>query len=214
MKHLYKFSSFLIKEDIIDFKSENIENFYNTLKKELESGRRFVELDEVVRVGSENDIEIVTYEQFCLDLDEGHPKPPRPPHGMPFATINIKTKKIRVVLDRSVDRRLLEYIYHMIKHENIHLGQIARKHPILKGDMGDPTDRKKYFSDKEEVMAFSQSVSDMIISENPSSLEESIRMLRRNPLYQDIKSHVDNDTLKRYNKYIYLYLQKHFQETN
>jgi hypothetical protein len=61
-------------------------------------------------------------------------------------------------------------------------------------------------------MAFSQSISDMIMDQSPNSMEEAMKMLPRNPIYRDVSRSVDVDTLKRYRKYIFLYLEKEFEK--
>lgn len=78
--------------------------------------------------------------------------------------------------------------------------------------MGNVSNKKEYFSNKDEVMAFSQSISDMIMKMNPASFEKSIQMIKHNHLYRDIKGCVGQDILKRYKKYIYLYLKKEFEK--
>ena len=79
--------------------------------------------------------------------------------------------------------------------------------------MGDISKTKEYFSNKDEVMAFAQSVSDMIMDMNPKSLEEAIKMINRTPLWRPIQK-VDEKTKKRYKKYIYLYLEREFEKRN
>ena len=71
--------------------------------------------------------------------------------------------------------------------------------------------QKDYFSNKEEIMAFSQSICDMIMRFNPKSMESAIKLLNRNPLFLDIKKSVDNNILNRYKKYVFLYLEKEFE---
>jgi hypothetical protein len=77
--------------------------------------------------------------------------------------------------------------------------------------LGDVRDLKKYFSNKDEVMAFSQSISDMIMGRGPKNLKDAIQRIKNNELYNDIKKHVDEEILKRYQKYIFLYLEKEFE---
>jgi hypothetical protein len=77
----------------------------------------------------------------------------------------------------------------------------------------EPKDKKKYFGDKDEVMAFSFSVAKEIISMFPTvrtpkeGFDKLIENPRRFRLYGDIKQNTDEKTLKRYHKYIYLYLE-------
>ncbi len=128
-----------------------------------------------------------------------------------FALVNPKTKKARIVMNTSVlDSGLLDFIYHMLKHENVHVGQSARGG--LRGLPPNPaTDKVGYFSDKNEVMAFAQSIVDML-KDKYRTKKEAIRNLNYNPMYRDIKRYVNKETLKKYNKYIYLYLNKQYGE--
>ena len=71
--------------------------------------------------------------------------------------------------------------------------------------------KKEYFSNKEEIMAFSQSISDMLMKLNPKNIKSALMLLNRNQLWNDIKEVVDKDVLQRYQKYIYLYLEKEFE---
>jgi hypothetical protein len=56
-------------------------------------------------------------------------------------------------------------------------------------------------------MAFSHSIADQLISMGAKNVEDILDMLKKVRLYQDIKKVVDEKILKRYHKYIYLYLQ-------
>jgi hypothetical protein len=62
-------------------------------------------------------------------------------------------------------------------------------------------------------MAFAFSVAKEIVSMFPTittpkeGIDKLTQNLGRFRLYSDIKRNVDADTLKRYNKYIYLYLE-------
>jgi hypothetical protein len=128
-----------------------------------------------------------------------------------FALVNPDTKIARGVFNvKEVDKRLLDYIYHMLKHENIHIGQSSKR--SNDGDIGgmNPIDKKSYFSNKDEIMAFSQSISDMLMDLNPKDIKSALSSLPRNPIWMDIKKVVDKDVLNRYKKYIYLYLQQEF----
>ena len=100
----------------------------------------------------------------------------------------------------------------MVKHENIHIGQKSRRDNKNIGEyLGDVSNTKEYFSNKDEVMAFAQSVSDMVMDKNPKSMEEAIKMIERTPLWVPIKT-VDEKIKKRYKKYIYLYLEREFEK--
>lgn len=206
-------------EAIVDYHSENIDNFYQEIVEILNQrlnvgrqsgwGRSEIFFDQIVEIGKKNDVDVVDYRTFYNELPE-HDKRTAPPQGVPcFALVNPNNHKPRVVINvPSIDRRMLDHIYHMLKHENIHVGQIARK-KIIRPRMINPNDRKAYFSDKDEVMAFSQSIVDMLMSQhNIQNYEQLKARLKYNQLYNDIKRSVDTKTLNRYHKYIYLYFEK------
>lgn len=208
-------------EAIVDYKSDNIKNFYNELVQTLEQrndrqsgwGRNEVFFKEVVEVGKKHDVDVVDYRTFYNELPQEDKSTAPPQHAPVFALVNPVNNKPRVVINvPSIDRRMLDHIYHMLKHENIHVGQIARKKVHDRG-MVDPNSRKSYFSDKDEIMAFSQSIVDMLISQYKIKNYEDLRSkLRYNQLYSEIKRNVDTKTLNRYHKYIYLYLEKELED--
>jgi len=209
MKYLKRFN-----EAIVDYDTENIRSFYNELKK-IVTSKKITTFEEAVEIGKKNDIEVVDYKTFYDELPTEQIKKDAPPKGMPaFALVNPNSHKARLVLDvPAMDIRLLDFCYHMLKHENIHVGQMSRKKDKSKGEfLGDMRDKKAYFSNKDEVMAFSQSISDMIMGDNPKTIGDALKVLNKIPLFKSIKSSVDPDILKRYQKYIYLYLEKEFEK--
>ena len=209
MKYLKGFN-----EAIVDYETDNIKSFYDELSNKIETSK-ILTFEDVKEVGDKNDIEVVNYGTFYTELPSDQMRKDAPPKGIPaFAMVNPNTHKARLILNvTQVDKRLLDFAYHMLKHENVHVGQIGRKKDKTKGEfLGDVRDKKAYFSNKDEVMAFSQSISDMIMSQNPNSMEEAMKMLPRNPIYRDVSRSVDVDTLKRYRKFIFLYLEKEFEK--
>ena len=66
-------------------------------------------------------------------------------------------------------------------------------------------------------MAFSQSISDMLMDDapfvgKPENIEDALKRMENLPLWKSIKANVDEKILKRYKKYIYLYLEKEFEK--
>ena len=212
MKHLKRFN-----EAIINYESDNVKAFYEELKKLIDASSRFeIPIKDVVKIGEKHDIEVVDYDAFYDQLPENEKKTAPPRRETPvFALINPITDKIRVVYTyiKSLNEMTLDHIYHMMKHENVHIGQISRQKKRPEGKLPDPNDKKLYFSDKMEIMAFAQSISDMLMDENPKSVKDAIKELRFNPLWKDIKkAEVGEEVLNRYKKYIYLYLEKEFEK--
>lgn len=214
MKHLK-----LFKEAIVDWETDNIKSFYNELKDRLSNLPKLqyaISFNDLKEAGENHDIEVVDYDTFLNDLPTEKMKKDAPPRGVPaFGLVNPTTHKARIVLNvNKVDKRLLDFIYHMLKHENVHVGQKSRKIDKSAGEyLGDVTKTKEYFSNKDEVMAFAQSVSDMIMDMNPKSMKDAIKMIERTPLWRPIST-TDEKTKRRYKKYIYLYLEKEFEKGN
>lgn len=193
-------------EAIIDYESENIKKFYeeslSIVQKEKE-----ISFDNLVEIGKKNEIEIVDYETFISELPDKLKK--AAPQAPIFGLVNPKTNKIRIVLlFKRIKLGILNHIYHIIKHENIHIGQASRREKESSEYYDDVRDKKAYYSNKDEIMAFSQTISDMILSDNVDNLEDAKKKLRYNRLWSDIKNSVDEKVRKRYIKYIYLYLEK------
>jgi hypothetical protein len=130
-----------------------------------------------------------------------------------FALVNSITLKPRVVLKGGIGKRDIDFIHHMLKHENIHVKQHERR-PNYKKGLPDPNNKGGYFGDYDEVMAYAQSIVDQIMDQNPKTIEEGISKLPTIRLYVDIKNEVNEITLKKYRKYIYLYLEKELEPKN
>ena len=205
MKHLKRFN-----EAIVEWETDNIKSFY----QELNNKKLPLSFNDIKEVGEKHDIEVVNYDTFLNDLPTEQMKADAPPRGVPaFGLVNPITHKARLVINtNTIDKRLLDFIYHMLKHENVHVGQKSRKKDKSAGEyLGDVSKTKEYFSNKDEVMAFAQSVSDMVMDQKPKTMEQAIKMIERTPLWRPIQT-VDEKTKKRYMKYIYLYLEREFEK--
>lgn len=214
MKHLRKFN-----EAIIDYKSDSIKSFYDECIEYINSnkGRKTdfdspntISRDVMKKIGEKYGIEVVDYLNFYDELSDENKKTAPPPNGQPFALINPDTNKPRIVCHLYLNKDLIDRVYHMLKHENIHIIQKSRSGGKGNGEGMNPMDRKSYFSNKDEIMAFSQSISDIIMKSNPKNINDAISKLKSINLWKDIQSVVDKDVLNRYKKYIYLYLQQEF----
>lgn len=218
MKYLKRFN-----EAIVDWETDNIKQFYQScldvVSTEIDKfGRPAGEIDfeTIKRIGEENDIEVVDYDTFLSELPTKQMKKDAPKKGeIPFfGLVNPVTHKARLIIQiPSLEMSSLKFLYHMLKHENVHVGQKDRKANKNHGEyLGDIKDLKKYFSNKDEIMAFSQSISDMLMKEKPKDIEDAFKRINHLPLWNAIKSNVDSETLKRYRKYIYLYLEKELEK--
>jgi hypothetical protein len=198
-----------IYEAIIDWQDQGLEEF----AEDLYSEQLPIPADRFKSIGQDHNIEIVDYDEFYRELPDDEWRATAPPRGVPaFATVNPLTNRPRVILNvPHVDQRLSDYILHMLKHEIIHVNQFSRRavHP---SNYWDPNDRAQYFSQKDEVMAFSHSIADQLITMGVRRAADLPSRLMQVRLYRDIRAVVDSKTLKRYHKYIFLYLQQELGE--
>ena len=196
--------SFKLYEAIIDWRSQELEDF----EEAVLSARLPISTEEFAEIGAEYGIEIVDYDTFYAELSDTH-RESAPPREVPaFATVNPDTLRPRVIVNvPRIDMRLFDYIFHMLKHEMVHVGQWSRRAVQREGGPN-PTDRTAYFSDKDEIMAFSQSIVDQMIKMGARSISQGMLFLPQIRLYLDIRKAVEQSVLNRYHKYIYLYLEQ------
>lgn len=213
-------------EAIVDWETENIKEFYKECLEHITTDSPLIEFDKIKEIGEKHDIEVVNYDTFLSELPNEKMKKDAPKKGEIefFGLVNPVTHKARLVIQiPALSKGGLDILYHMLKHENIHVGQKNRKVDKSKGEyLGDIKKLKDYFSNKDEIMAFSQSISDMLLSNSPllrnpytpkpKNIKDALKGINSNQLWRAIKSNVDDKTLKRYKKYIYLYLQKEFEK--
>lgn len=205
MKYVKKFN-----EAIVDFRSDDIDNLMQEIK---ESPNSSFKLEDLTKMGSKYNIEIVDYDTFLDDLPERDKSTAPPRHAPFFGLVNPVTGKPRIVLNMGsqVPKHFFSQvpIGDILKHEQIHVGQQSKRD--IEKPMVEPKNRKEYFSDKDEVMAFAFSIAKEIVSSYPKAdtPRKAFDKLQRNGtrLYDDIRREVDGTILKRYNKYIYLYLE-------
>lgn len=193
-----------INEAIIDWQGNGLENFID----ELESMRRPMIPQDFKRWAAQYSVEVVPYSTFIRELPDEHKDSAPDPRTHLFALLNPVTERPRVVVNvPMLGHREFKYIAHMIKHELIHMGQSARR-PYGMGAGGfDPNDKTAYFSNKDEVMAFSHSVADQLLQQGAGDMEEAMAMLPGLRLWKDIKANATPQALARYRKYIYQYLK-------
>lgn len=208
MKHIKRFN-----EAIVDWETDNLKDFYKEVKVKFKNSNHIL-VSDLREIASKYDIEVVNYETFYNELPTEKLKKDAPPKGVNLGLVNPVTNNLRIVCDgTSISEKKFNYLYHILKHENVHIGQMDRKSDRKSGEyLGDVRNSKAYFSNKDEIMAFSQSISDMIMNSKPNNMEEAIKELRKNGLWSHIKNSVDDKTKNRYKKYIYLYLEKELEK--
>lgn len=205
MKHLKTFN--LFEAVIIPSKIED-----NALVNSFESAVEF---------GQRNDFDVVGYDEFYDSLGEADKKTAPPRQGVPFFALfhPIRKKPMFVLVDANAARfipNFKEIMLDIIGHERVHSEQTRRRGSI-EFSLPNPMDRKAYFSNKEEIMAFSFTIANEL-SRVVRSATEGMEKLQRGVggqsghLWNDIKKYCDEKTIKRYTKYIYMYLDKIFNK--
>lgn len=192
----------------------------------IEDDTQVNSFESAVEFGQRNDFDVVEYDEFYNSLGEADKRTAPPSRGVPFFALFHPERKrpMFVVCDKNVFRfmPMKEIISDIIGHEKVHAEQAIRRGG-LEFNLPDPRDRKAYFSNKEEVMAFAFTIANGLSKTN-RSLEEAMSQLdsqgndnfrgmgmrpaEHTMLWSDIKRNCDEKTIKRYRKYIYLYLEK------
>ena len=192
----------------------------------IEDDSQVNSFESAVEFGQRNDFDVVEYDEFYNSLGEADKRTAPPSRGVPFFALFHPERKrpMFVVCDKNVFRfmPMKEIISDIIGHEKVHAEQAIRRGD-LEFNLPDPRDRKAYFSNKEEVMAFAFTISNGLSKTNRSLKQamheldsqgnDNFRGMGMRPaehtmLWADIKRNCDEKTIKRYRKYIYLYLEK------
>jgi hypothetical protein len=199
MKHLKKFNLF---EAVI-------------IPNKIKDDREIYNYNQLVDYGKDNGFDVVLYEEFYKSLGEADRKT-APPKGVPFfALFHPENKRPMFVLNSPniVRHGIKEIVDDIIGHEKIHGGQSSRRNG-LSFSLPNPLKRKEYFSDKDEVMAFSWSIANGLAKKN-KTIKDAFNDLKtpkygeeHHNLWREIKSNCDQKILDRYRKYIYMYLDK------
>lgn len=199
---------------IREFKSFEAIIIPNKNKNEIVSS-----FDDLVEYGKDNGFDVVLYDDFYNSLSEVDKKTAPPRGVIPFFALFHPIKKTPMfVINAPTDivsriPNFIEIVNDIIGHEKIHLGQSSKSKIPYR--LPDPNKRDLYFSDKNEVMAFSWTIANGL-SKNNKTIESAFNDLNNNkfgrdPYYQiwsEIKKSCDRKTINRYRKYIYMYLDK------
>lgn len=175
--------------------------------------------EDAVEYGRQREFDVVEYDEFYNSLGEADKKTAPLKGGVPFFALFHPERKrpMFVVCDTNVFRfmPMKEIMDDIIGHEMVHAEQTNRRGGI-EFNLPDPRKRKAYFSNKEEVMAFSFTIANEI-SKSASDFESAKKLFiggriggQAGAIWNNIKSVCDEDIIKRYKKYIYMYLEKMF----
>jgi hypothetical protein len=184
---------------------------YSELMRELTEAcaQRPISIDQANMIAWNHDVKFKGYDEFYRSLPDNL-KHTAPPRNTPlFGYIDDENNVTIVLSIPGIGFRELGFISHMIQHESIHKGQWERRANV-EYTLPDANDRAKYFSNKDEIMAFSQSIVEIMLShQRIRQMSQLKELLKTNHLYNDIKKVVGDDVLKKYNKYIYQYAEQY-----
>lgn len=201
---------------------KNTEEMIERLRGDI-ARKGFLSLDEANDISEAYGVKFIDYSDFYDTLrdDLKHTAPPRNTPVFGFFREDGTICIIITGLDRMgfegtphISPMNLGLINHIIQHESIHTDQWKRRDGKAEYTLPDPKDRKSYFSNKDEIMAFSQSMIEMMMThEGLTNISQLQRLLDRNRLWQDIKkSGVSEEVKKRYLKYIYQYAEQYLNQ--
>jgi hypothetical protein len=190
------------------------------IPNKLKNNNNIRTFDDLVKYGDENDFDVVEYDEFYNSISEKNQRE-APPRTAPFFALfhPIRKRAMFVVVNKNVVGMFpgfKDIVDDIIGHERIHMEQSSRKGDI-KYELPSPMDKKAYFSNKDEIMAFSWTIANDL-SKVSRSVESAMNTLNTGlrsqggMIWSDIKKYCDDDIIKRYKKYIYLYLDKIFNK--
>ena len=201
---------------------KDIERMIEELRRDI-ARKGLISLDEANDIAEEHGVTFIDYSDFydSLSPELKHTAPPQTTPVFGFFREDgmiciIVTGMDRMGIARTphISGMNLGFINHIIQHESIHTEQWRRRGDKVKYTLPDPKDSKAYFSNKDEIMAFSQSMIEMMMShEGLRDISQLRKLLSRNPLWMDIKkSGVSEDVKKKYLKYIYQYAEQYLNQ--
>jgi hypothetical protein len=187
------------------------------MPRDIKVGLRGTEWEDLQEYARENNCEIITYDEFWEKLPEKY-KSDAPPRGTPFFGFYDSIHRMPTIVCSPL------FFKHMPVHmANSMLGDVMR-HEVIHAKQHEksgyreyilpkPKDPESYFSDKNEIMAFSWSIANEL-SKYRGDFDSAIKGLNSNPTWNRIKFAIgrDSNIKNRYLKYIYLYLEEIFKK--
>jgi hypothetical protein len=222
MNNIKRFSDYISTVNEAIIMPREINPMISELRNDI-ARKGFLSLDEANDISEAYGVKFIDYSDFYDALSDNlkHTAPPRNTPVFGF----FREDGIICVVVTGLDRRGIEgiphisamnlgFINHIIQHESIHTEQWRRREGKMEYTLPDPKDSRAYFSNKDEIMAFSQSMIEMMMShEGLRNISQLKELLDRNRLWQDIKkSGVSEEVKKRYLKYIYQYAEQYLNQ--
>jgi hypothetical protein len=175
--------------------------------------------EDLVDYGNDNGFDVVNYNEFFNSLSDVDKKTaPKPSFKIPFFALfhPVRKKPMFVVCDPNCVKFMPNFkkiVDDIISHEKIH-GEQNKRRSGLTFNLPNPLNLKEYYSNKDEIMAFSWTIAnDLKYYPTIEAALTNLNSVRGRPsmasmIWGEIKKSVDEKTLRKYKKYIYLYLQK------
>ena len=154
---------------------------YSELMRELAEAcsQRPISIDQANMIAWNHDVKFKRYDEFYGALPDNL-KHTAPPQNTPLFGYIDDDNNVTIVLNiPGIGFRELGFISHMIQHESIHKGQWERRANV-EYTLPDANDRAKYFSNKDEIMAFSQSIVEIMLSRQRIRQMSQLRELLKN----------------------------------
>lgn len=214
MKYLKRFNEAVIRPYDFDqaldvLKKENNHTVESINKLFEEYGVKFVDVDYFKsKLQTKKEIELVPVNM------------PEMPGGIRFAAHNIHNNMMYVcineakfisVINSKYKREVLDLLREILRHESIHKQQGEKRDVVIRNLENSPMKPKEYFGSTDETMAYAQSFIDQCQQRGMTDQKilDALKSGRKVSWVQDVYSKlVDDDAKRRFNKYVYQYLQK------
>jgi len=190
-------------------------------------------IEEINDIFKEVDVKFVEYKEFHDSLRTQREKDAAPNSsvqmlpGVKFAAFNPATKQMNVVVEpRDILRFLngpgtnkFEKFYDIIRiilrHESIHKQQVSRMGKDVYSLSNNPSnDKEEYLKDRQEMMAYAQSLIDHLIDDgdNKQEILDKLKSGRiyggvSGRIYFDMKDNLSRKDFNRFIKYVTQYLE-------
>lgn len=175
-----------------------------------------ISMEDINQISNQYGVYFIDYETFYQELSQ-ELKHTAPPRNTPLFGFLDPNNNIKIVVNIPfIGIRELPFIKHICEHESVHREQWRKRGNNIEWTLPNANVPKEYFSNKDEIMAFSQSIVEMITNSMtlrpPGTLKGLINELEYNDLWKTIKRSVSEDVKNRYLKYITQYFQNYLSQ--
>jgi hypothetical protein len=166
MKHIKRFIKF---ESVI-------------VPDQIDSYANIRDYEDLKDYGDSHDFDVVEYDEFLRSLPNEDKTTAPPRHGNPFFALfhPINKKPMFVICDKMFIRMVpnfKEIVDDVISHERIH-GEQSSRRGGLTFKLPNPREKKSYFSNKDEIMAFSWTIA-QALAKDSDDIADAMRNLNK-----------------------------------